>query len=114
MLEKILEVLSLTEWKKKREVLKELRKEFKVSERQFRLLVAQNNKLFGQGVVDYYIAHSARGYKKTFDWNEMKRSIADNRKRAITMLVDCDKAEKAFQKRNQIKMNLEREIENFK
>lgn len=109
MLERILEILSLTEWKKKREILNELRKEFKVSERQFRLLVAQNNRLFGQGIVNYYIAHSSRGYKKTFNWDEMKRSIADNRKRAITMLVDCDHAEKAFQKRNQVKTDLERE-----
>lgn len=104
MLERINEVLSLTEWKKKKEILNELRKEFDISERQFRKYIEQNNKLFGQGKVDYYIAHSSRGYKKTFNWEEMSKSIADNRKRAITMLVDCSKAEKAFQRRNQIKM----------
>ena len=102
MLENILEVLSLTEWKKKREILKQL--EFEMSERSFRKLVEQNNKLFGQGKVDYYIAHSCRGYKKTFNWEEMQKSIADNRKRAITMLIDCSKVEKAFQSRNQVKM----------
>ena len=104
MLERINEVLSLTEWKKKKEILNELRKEFDIPERQFRKYVEQNNKLFGQGKVDYYIAHSCRGYKKIFNWEEMSKSIADNRKRAITMLVDCSKAEKAFQRRNQIKM----------
>lgn len=102
MLENILEVLSLTQWKKKRDILKQL--DFEISERSFRKLVEQNNKLFGQGKVDYYIAHSCRGYKKTFNWEEMQKSIADNRKRAITMLVDCSKAEKAFQNRNQVKM----------
>ena len=104
MLERINEVLDLNNWKKKDEILIELRKNFDISERKFRKLVEQNNKLYGQGRVDYYIAHSSRGYKLTFNWEEMKKSIADNRKRAITMLVDCSKAEKAFQKRNQIKM----------
>ena len=102
MLENILESLSLTEWKKKRDILKQL--DFQISERRFRKLVEQNNKLFGQGKVDYYIAHSCHGYKKTFNWEEMQKSIADNRKRAITMLIDCSKAEKAFQSRNQVKM----------
>lgn len=104
MLERINEVLSLTNWKKKNDILEELRKDFDISERQFRLYVEQNNRLFGQGKVDYYIAHSSQGYKKTFNWEEMSKSIADNRKRAITMLVDCSKAEKAFQKRNQMKL----------
>lgn len=104
MLERINEVLSLTNWKKKKEILEELRKEFDISERTFRKLVEQNNRLYGQGKVDYYIAHSCNGYKLTFNWDEMKKSIADNRKRAITMLVDCSKAEKAFQKRNQMKL----------
>lgn len=105
MLEVILDILSLSEWKKKREILKELHnKEYSISERTFRKLVEQNNKLFGEGKVDYYIAHSYRGYKKTFNWEEIKKSVVDNRKRAITMLVDCKKAEEAFQKRNQIKM----------
>lgn len=102
MLGNILESLSLTEWKKKKDILKQL--DFQISERSFRKLVEQNNKLFGQGKVDYYIAHSCRGYKKTFNWEEMQKSIADNRKRAITMLIDCSKAEKAFQNRNQVKM----------
>jgi len=102
MLENILEVLSLNQWKKKRDILKQL--DFEISERSFRKLVEQNNKLFGQGKVDYYIAHSCRGYKKTFNWEEMQKSIADNRKRAITMLIDCSKVEKAFQSRNQVKM----------
>lgn len=110
MLDVILDSLSLTEWKKKRTILCELSNQgYQISERKLRKLVEQNNKFFGQGKVDYYIAHSYRGYKKTFDWQEMKKSIADNRKRAITMLVDCDQAEKAFQRRNQVKME---ELEN--
>ena len=100
MLERIIGVLSLTDYKKKEEILKELKKDCDITERTFRALVAQNNKLFGEGKVDYYIAHSNKGYKLTFNWEEMKKSIADNRKRAITMLADCTKAEMACQKRN--------------
>lgn len=107
MLEEILNTLSLTKWIKKKDIMKSLN--LNISERMFRKLVEQNNRLFAQGKTDYYIAHSFRGYKKTFNWNEMKESIADNRKRAITMLVDCDRIEKAFQRRNQIKME---ELEN--
>lgn len=108
MLEEIKGVLSLTDYKKKYEILRELRKNYDISERKFRSLVAQNNKLFGEGKVDYYIAHSSKGYKLTFNWNEMKKSIADNRKRAITMLADCDKAESTFQNRNNLQFeNLE-------
>ena len=112
MLERIIGVLSLTDYKKKEEILKELKKgkidiligthaliEENVVFKNLGL-VAQNNKLFGEGKVDYYIAHSNKGYKLTFNWEEMKKSIADNRKRAITMLADCTKAEIAFQKRN--------------
>ena len=61
MLERINEVLSLTDWKKKKEILEELRKDFDISERTFRKLVEQNNRLYGQGKVDYYIAHSCNG-----------------------------------------------------
>lgn len=102
MLEELKGVLSLNDYKKKDEILKELRIKCDISERKFRALVAQNNKLFGEGKVDYYIAHSSKGYKLTFNWDEMKKSIADNRKRAITMLADCTKAELAFQNRNNL------------
>ncbi len=104
MLEKIIDILSLTEWKKKKEILKQIPSEFEVGERTFRKLVEQNNRLFSEGKVDYYIAHSFRGYKLTFNWEEIEKSVADNRKRAITMLEDCRNVEDAFRKRNQIKM----------
>ncbi len=107
MLEKIIETLSLTEWKKKRIILSELKQHFDISERSFRKLVEINNRLFGNGQTDYYIAHSCRGYKLTFDYNEMKQSVADNRKRAITMLKDCNNIEETFKKRNYAKLDLE-------
>lgn len=101
------EVLSLTEWKKKREILSELKnKEIETSEREFRKLVQINNKMYGNGCANYYIAHSCRGYKLTMNWDEIKQSIVDKRKRAITMLAECNKAEKQFQRRNNIRMKI--------
>ena len=104
MLEAILKKVSLFEWKTKRTILDELSSEFDISERKFRKLIEQNNRLFAEGKVDFYIAHSFRGYKLTFNWDEIKKSVVDNRKRAITMLQDCRNVEMAFQRRNQIKM----------
>lgn len=102
------EVLSLTEWKKKREILSELKnKEIEMSEREFRKLVQINNKRYGNGYSNYYIAHSCRGYKLTTNWDEIKQSIVDKRKRAITMLVECNNAEKQFQRRNNLMMELD-------
>lgn len=101
-MDEITSLLSLTEWRKKKDILERISCK---NERRFRKLVEQNNKMFAEGKVDYYIAHSFRGYKLTFNWEEIKKSVSDNRKRAITMLQDCSNVEKAFQKRNQIKMD---------
>lgn len=98
-------ILSLTEWKKKKQILAELKsKGFRISERWFRQLVEINNKLYGEGQVDYYIVHSSNGYKLSFNWDEIEKSIADKRKRALTMLSECSKAEQQYQRRNNLKM----------
>lgn len=99
------EVLSLTKWKKKKQVLSELNNQgLKISERAFRKQVEINNKLYGNGQADYYIVHSCKGYKLSFNWDEIEKSISDKRKRALTMLAECSKAEKQFQRRNNLKM----------
>lgn len=99
------EVLSLTKWKKKREILKELHKiGINISERNFRKQVEINNKLYGEGQANYYIVHGNNGYKLSFDWDEIEKSIADKRKRALTMLAECSKAEKQFQRRNNLRI----------
>lgn len=105
MLEKIYEVLSLTEWKKKRVILQRLKlNRLILGEREFRKQVEKNNKMYGDGVVDYYICHSQNGYKLTYNWEDLEISIRDKRKRALTMLAECSKAEKQFQRRNNVKM----------
>ena len=66
------EVLSLTKWKKKKQILAELKaKGINVSERSFRKQVQIYNRLFGDSKVDFYIVHSVRGYKKSFNWKKL-------------------------------------------
>ena len=99
------EVLSLTEWKKKKQILSELStKGHKISERSFRKKVEANNKLYVNGQTNYYIVHSCKGYKFSFNWDEIEKSIADKRKRALTMLTECSRAKAQFRIRNYIKM----------
>lgn len=91
----IIDFLSFNEWKTKKQWLSELNSnEIKTDERTLRKEIEKNNKAYAEGIVDFYIIHSVRGYKKTFNYEEIKKSIADNRKRAITMLIQASKAEK--------------------
>lgn len=103
----IINILDFKNYKKKKDILEELQSnKIEINERVLRRTIEKNNKLFSEGIVEYYIAHSNQGYKKTSNWNDIKKSISNNRKRAITMLIACDKAEKQFQRRNNLKLNL--------
>lgn len=104
-MDELYNVLSLKKWKKKKEILSELKSQgIVISERKFRKYVEKNNNMYGDGVTDYYIAHSNKGYKITFDWEEVELSIKDKRKRALTMLAECSKCERQFQRRNNLRM----------
>lgn len=70
------EVLSLTDWKKKKVAMSELRNlGYKIDERKFRKLVEINNYAYGEGIAKYYIAHSNNGYKLTMNWDEIKSQL---------------------------------------
>ena len=104
-MDELYSVLSLNKRKKKKEILSELKSQgIVLNERKFRKYVEKNNNMYGDGVTDYYIAHSNNGYKITFDWDEVELSIKDKRKRALTMLAECSKCERQFQRRNNLRM----------
>ena len=104
-MDELYNVLSLKKWKKKKEILSELKSQgIVINERKFRKYVEKNNQMYGDGVTDYYIAHSNKGYKITFDWEEVELSIKDKRKRALTMLAECSKCERQFKRRNNLRM----------
>lgn len=93
----ILENVDLSDWKTKKEVIKELSfKGIDVDERKIRLLIEDHNDKFVQHLSDTYIAHSNKGYKKTTDYEEIKSSINDMRKRALDMLCKESKVRKAI------------------
>lgn len=93
----IYDIVDMTTWRTKTDILKELKsKGVEMSERAFRKLVGNINKLYREHENDIYIAHSNRGYKATKDTTEIKASESDNRKRAINMLVNSAQTLKAI------------------
>ena len=103
----ILDYLSFTEWKTKKQILTEMENnDFLMNERELRKSFENNNKRYAEGQVDFYIIHSIKGYKKTFNHDEIRNSITNNRKRAITMLIQANKTEKQMLRNMHIKMTL--------
>lgn len=106
------DVLSLAKWKKKKAILSELKEEgINISERELRKKIVLNNQKYAEGIANYYIAHSNKGYKLTVNWEDIEKSIKDNRKRALTMLSECKKCEEQFQRRNNLKFEFTGEID---
>lgn len=78
-------------WKTKKNILKELAYDYDIhiDERMWRLMVNNFNLEACYKLTDgYYIAHSEKGYKLTKCFDEMRKSLKDNHKRAIKMLVE--------------------------
>lgn len=91
------ELVDMTNWKTKKEILKELQdKDIILDEREFRKRVKKNNERFNNHEIDFYIAHSNKGYKKTTDFDEIKRSCEDKRKRSLDQLHEVSKTLKAI------------------
>jgi DNA-binding ferritin-like protein (Dps family) len=67
-------------------------------ERTFRKEKEEYNKKYREHLTNgYYVAHSNKdGYRLTTDHEEIKSSLVDNHKRAITMLVEESKVRKAM------------------
>lgn len=79
--------LDLTRWKKRKDILRELNGDGeRISDRSFRKWVEDFNKTYDGREQPEYIVHGPKGYKITKDRAEIKRSIADNDRRAITIL----------------------------
>lgn len=93
----ILEYVDLSDWKKKPQILKELKNNgLTISERSFRKRVELHNMLYEEHLVDKFIAHSSKGYIATNDKNLIIDSLRNNEKRAITMLKAASKTLRAL------------------
>ena len=85
----IYDLIDLTNWKKKKDILRELQLNgVPMNERKFRKLVEVNNKGFKEHIQGIkFIAHSnSLGYIATTDEELIKQSVEDNKKRALTQL----------------------------
>lgn len=91
------ELVDLSDWKKKSQVLKELEQGgIKIDERRFRKLVELQNNLYCEHESEKFIVHGPKGYKVTTDREEILKSVADNHKRAINLLYKESKTKKAL------------------
>ncbi|MFA5407990.1 MAG: hypothetical protein WC343_04385 [Bacilli bacterium] len=80
-------------WKTKKYLIKELANDYEIyldeDGREWRLFVNNFNLEACYKLTDgFYIAHSCRGYKLTNSYEEVKKSLKDNHKRCMKMLVE--------------------------
>lgn len=85
---RIIEIVDLSDWKKKKDILNELKVQgINVDERFIRHHFEHHNKRYTLHLEEMFIAHSYKGYKLTNDRDEIIASVTDNRKRALKMLM---------------------------
>lgn len=108
----MIDLLDLTKWKKQKEIIEELHREYgiNISSRKWRSQVEVWNKKFSNGEVDYYIVHSnTKGFKATRDYQEALEGRNDYMKRATDMFKKAHDCDKAFGQINNFKMDFEME-----
>ena len=96
---KIYELVNMDNWRIREDVLLELqlKKGLEIDERSLRNEFEINNKLFYEHLVDKFIAHdNKKGYIATTDRNIIKRSIDDDKKRAIKLFTRYSRTLKAL------------------
>ena len=104
----IYDLVDLSDWKKKPQILKELKVSgIYMSERKFRRMVEDNNKLYAEHVTKYFVAHSYKGYIATNDRNIIIDSLLNNQKRAKTMFISASKTLKALGENNNMNLEVE-------
>jgi len=78
-----------------------------IGERALRQYFADINKSYGDGKVEYFIAHSNLGYLMTTDPKLIMDSLEDYAKRSFTMLKMYYRGKKNLSERNQIALTNE-------
>ena len=103
----ICDLVDLTTWTKKQDILKTISKTLIVKdlERTFRRDVAINNRQYLDGDADHYIVHGPNGYKWAENEAEIELSIKDLEARAFTMLAESRRVRRALSTRDQGAMN---------
>lgn len=107
----MIELIDLTDWKKQKEILTELHREYgiDIDSREWRIAVEKHNKNFANGKVEFYITHSnSKGFKATKDYQEAKIAVNDYKKRAFNMLKKARDCNRAFEVVDNFKIDFER------
>lgn len=103
----IFELLDLKEWKKKKDILKELKNNgVRMSERAWRKAVELHNKKYFSHETYEYLAHSVKGYKLTDNKDEIIASVRDYRIRAFNQLIKASKTLKAMGENDNIRLEI--------
>lgn len=97
----------LTEWIKKKDILKILKSEgVTMDERSFRKMMEFHNQRYFNHETDKYLAHSVKGYKLTDNKDEIIASAKDYRTRAFNQLVKASKTLKAMGENDNIRLEI--------
>lgn len=78
-----------------------------ISERTFRIYVAEFNKRYEDGDTEMFIAHSNKGYLMTADEEIIMDSLKDDYKRAVALMKRYWGCKKAQSMKDQIKLTPE-------
>lgn len=104
----LMEFLDQGDWKKKQEILEYLYdRGIDINERTLRVLIQEFNESNRIGDTELFIAHGNLGYLLTRDPMWIKRSLRDDKKRAMTLLKRVYGCEKRLGERTQLKLNIE-------
>ena len=87
--------VTMKEWRKKPELLSAIRlKGLQLDDRELRKRIADFNRAYDGKENRMYIVHSVKGYKMTSDADEIKESVEENERRAVTMLKQGKKVKR--------------------
>lgn len=107
----LIELIDLTRWKKQKEIIEELHREYCkiVNSREWRNAVKKWNKKWSDGEVKYYITHSNKlGFKATTDYEEAKIGRNDYIARGKANFENARECDRGFEIKDNCKIDFEK------
>ena len=93
-------------WRTKEKCLEWYEKKYhtKLNERLFRIWIEKHNEKYAEGNTEMFVAHSPKGYILTSDLDVIRKSLTDDYKRAMKLLVRNSRCTKAMAEKNQLSL----------
>ena len=94
------------DWRTKKELIEwyKIMYHTKLNERMMRIWFERYNEKYGRGESELFIAHSQKGYLLTSDPEIIRKSLMDDYKRAMKLLVRNSRCTKALSEKNQLSL----------